>query len=80
MSSAKSNVIEEIVCWGISLKHMWPGQRKGPTWHKIHLITTANSKYLEFCVQYLLSVSCNMFPIQLSIDRENFTSMASADN
>ena len=28
-------------------------------------------KYLEFCVQYLLSVSCKMLPIKLLIDGKN---------
>ena len=38
-----------------------------------------NGKYLEFYVQYLVSVSCNMLPIKLCIVRINFTSIALAD-
>ena len=32
-----------------------------------------NSKYLEFCVQYLVSVSCNLLPIKLFIYGTIFT-------
>ena len=32
-----------------------------------------NVKYLEFCEQYLLSVSCRMLPMKFLIDGTNFT-------
>ena len=31
-----------------------------------------NGTYLEFCVQYSLSVSCEMFPMKLLIDGKTF--------
>ena len=39
-----------------------------------------NGAYLEFCVQYLLSVSCKMLPMKLLIDGENFIYIALADH
>ena len=44
----------------------------GPEWDQVGTTYTSsqNGKYIEFCVEYLLSVSCNMFPIKLSIDEE----------
>ena len=36
--------------------------------------------YLEFCVQYLISVSCTMLPMTLFIDGKNFTYIALADH
>ena len=38
-----------------------------------------NGEYLEFCAQYLVSVSYNMLPIKLCIVHINFTSIALAD-
>ena len=32
-----------------------------------------NGTYLEFCVQYLLSVSCKMLPMKLLADDKDFT-------
>ena len=32
-----------------------------------------NGTYLELCVQYLLSVSCKMWPIRLLTNGKNFT-------
>ena len=37
-----------------------------------------NGTLLEFCVQYLLSVSCKMLPMKIFIDGENFTYTALA--
>ena len=39
-----------------------------------------NGKYLEFCVQYLLSVSYKRLRITLCIDGKTFTSTAFADH
>ena len=39
-----------------------------------------NGTYLEFCVQYLLSVSCRMLPVKLLIDGTNVTDIALADH
>ena len=39
-----------------------------------------NGPYLEFCVQYLLSVSCRTLPVKLLIDETNFTYIALADH
>ena len=39
-----------------------------------------NGIYLEFCVQYFLSVSCKMLPMTLLIDDRNFTYIALADH
>ena len=36
-------------------------------------IILQNNKYLEVCVQYLLSVICKMLSIKLFIDGENLT-------
>ena len=38
-----------------------------------------NGTYLEFWVQYLLSVDCKMLLMKLFIDGKNFTYIASAD-
>ena len=35
-----------------------------------------NGTYLEFCVQYLYSVSCTMLPMKLCIDGKNYTYIA----
>ena len=43
-------------------------------------IISQNGTYLEFCAQYLLSVSCKMLPMKLLIDGKNFTLVALADN
>ena len=32
-----------------------------------------NGTYVEFCVQYLFSVSCTILPMKLFIDGKNFT-------
>ena len=32
-----------------------------------------NGTYLEFCVQYLISVSCKMLPMKLLTDGKHFT-------
>ena len=55
---------------------------KGPSWHKY--TTSQNGKYLEFCVQYLLSINKyytqrKLLAIKLFIDGKNFTSIALAD-
>ena len=42
--------------------------------------TTQNGKYLEFCEQYLHSVTCTIFPMKLCIDVENCTYIALADH
>ena len=39
-----------------------------------------NGKYLEFCVQYLVSVSCTTLPIKLCFDGKIFTLIAVADH
>ena len=39
-----------------------------------------NGKYLEFYVQYLLSVNCETLAIKLCFNGENFTSIALADD
>ena len=39
-----------------------------------------NGIYLEFSVQYLLSVSCKMLLMKLFVNGENFTYIASADH
>ena len=39
-----------------------------------------NGTYLEFCVEYLLSVSCKMLPMKLLIDGKMFTYIAVADH
>ena len=39
-----------------------------------------NNTYLEYCVQYLLSVSCIMLPMELLIDGKKFTYIALADH
>ena len=39
-----------------------------------------NGTYLEFCVQYFLSVSCKMLPMKLLCDDKNFTCIALADH
>ena len=39
-----------------------------------------NGIYLEFCAQYLISVSCIMLPMKLFIDGKNFTYIALADH
>ena len=39
-----------------------------------------NGKYLDFCVQYLLSVNCETLAIKLCFDGENVTSIALADD
>ena len=39
-----------------------------------------NGKYIEFCVQYLLSVSCKMLPMKLLTDGKNFTYIALVDH
>ena len=44
---------------------------KGPSGHKIH-----NGTYLELCVQYLLSVSCKMYPMKLLTDGKTVTYIA----
>ena len=38
-----------------------------------------NGTYLEFCVQYLLSVSYKMLPMKLLTDGKNFTYIAVVD-
>ena len=43
-------------------------------------IISQNGKYLEFCVQYLLSISCKLLAIELFFDGENFTSISLADD
>ena len=43
-------------------------------------IISKHGKYPEFCVQYLLSVSCKMLAIKLFFDGEYFTSIALADD
>ena len=40
--------------------------------------TSQNGTYLEFCVQYVNSVSCTMLPMKLCIDVENCTYIALA--
>ena len=42
-------------------------------------IISQNDTYLEYCVQYLLSVHCIMLPVELLIHGKNFTYIASAD-
>ena len=49
-----------------------------PSGNKIHHITKCT--YHEFCVQYLLSVSCNMLPMKLFMNGKKFTFTASADH
>ena len=39
-----------------------------------------NGTYLEFCVEYLLSVSCKMLPMKLLIDGKIFTYITIVDN
>ena len=39
-----------------------------------------NSRYFEFCVQYLLSVSCKMLPTKLLMDSKSFVSTAVPDD
>ena len=39
-----------------------------------------NGKYLEFCVQYLVSLRCIMLPVKMCIDDKNFTIKALADH
>ena len=39
-----------------------------------------NGTYVEFCVQYLFSVSCTILPMKLCIDGKNFTYIALADH
>ena len=39
-----------------------------------------NGRYLEFYIQYLLSVSCNMLPMKLLIDGQHVTFIALADD
>ena len=43
-------------------------------------IISQNGTYLEFCVQYLFSVSCRMLLMQLLIDCKKFTYIALADH
>ena len=43
-------------------------------------IISRNRTYLEFCVQYLLSVSCKMLPMNLFIYGKNVTYVALADH
>ena len=43
-------------------------------------IISQNRTYLEFWVYYSLSVNCKMLLMQLVIDGENFTYIASADH
>ena len=42
--------------------------------------TSQNGTYIEFCVQYLLSVSCRMLPMKLIMNGTNFTYIALADH
>ena len=39
-----------------------------------------NGIYLEFCVQYLLSVNCKILLMKLLIDAKNFTYIALVDH
>ena len=39
-----------------------------------------NDTYLEYCVQYLLSVSCMMLPMELLINGKTSTYIALADH
>ena len=48
---------------------------KGPS-DTNYTISQNGTKYVEFCVQDLLSLSCKMLPIKLFIDGKNFTVIA----
>ena len=43
-------------------------------------IISQNSRYREFFVQYLLSVSCKLLPMTLFIYGKNFASIVLADH
>ena len=43
-------------------------------------ILSQNGTYLEFCVKYLLSVSCKMLPMTCLIDSKNFSCVALEDH
>ena len=43
-------------------------------------IISQNDKKLEYCLQYLLSVTCVMLPMELLIHGKTFTYIASADH
>ena len=55
-------------------------QRKGSDQVGTKYTISQNGTYLEFCVQYLLSVSCKILPIKLLIDIQYFTYIALADD